>query len=210
LWGLVDALERPELLAAIHRLIQHQLSEQTVAQEDLRQLLPAALVEQLVLALVVQAVRGQPHPLMTNLAVVVVQVVIQAQAVLVLSALPEVTVLAAVVGVAQVATKPLAAEVLGCWVPGQAVRALQVVPQAVVGALAVKQALRYSAHVQALAVCLVAAGPVVKATQELLVRATAATARFASSGPVQPAHSHQLTLAHHKEKSCLQKLKTVW
>jgi hypothetical protein len=61
-----------------------------------------------------------------------------------------------------------------------------------------------------LVVFLVAEAPVAKATQELLAKVTAATARFASSGPVQPAHSHQLTLAHHKEKSCLQKLKTVW
>jgi hypothetical protein len=36
-------------------------------------------------------------------------------------------------------------------------------------------------------------------------------AQSVSSGPAQLAHSHPLTLAHHKEKTtCLQKLKMVW
>jgi hypothetical protein len=142
LLGLVDELERPELLAVIHRLIRHQLSEQTVAQEDLRQLLPAVLAEQLALVLAAQAVRGQPHPLTLILAVVVARVDTLVQVVLVLSALPEVTVLAAVrVAVLGQVVAPLAAVVLGCWVLEQVVQALQIILLVAVEVLGVKQVL---------------------------------------------------------------------
>jgi hypothetical protein len=62
--------------------------------------------------------------------------------VLVLSALPEVTVLAAVrVAVLGQVVAPLAAVVLGCWVLEQVVQALQIILLVAVEVLGVKQVL---------------------------------------------------------------------
>jgi len=109
---------------------------------------------------------------------------------------------------------------LVCW--GKALAAL-LHPQvsAETAAQAVLVALTVERPLAALALCGLAAirGCLAEAVQLLLRRRPAPLfllqppahpAQFVLFGPVQLAHSHPLTLAHHKEKSCLQKLKMVW
>jgi hypothetical protein len=138
---LVGVRERLELLAAIHRLTQHQLFALTAGQAVLQALLLVVLVVLWALVLVVQVVLAQPHLRLTTQAVVAVQVVILALVVLALSLLPEVTGLVVLAVVAQVAIKPQVAVVLGCWVLEQVVQALQIILLVAVEALEVKQVL---------------------------------------------------------------------